>query len=234
MVNGMLYGLALSATERAASALYAALWNFQGRLHSRRKDGGNQFAVGHFRISRCCIRASTSIAFRCEADSRQNRGSHRRWVSQSESHLSARLRRSALFALTNFRPRCSRLQMAFDSGVQRMTTMRKDGFRPLPHLVALGAAGAAVVGVFFGVAFLLLSPPHRRSAEAPIGTGSDFSRRLRSKLPAVTRSAPHWRYQNRNGHLRQQGSCRTPEEELPQTGGAIGPTKSKSDALCTA
>jgi hypothetical protein len=51
MVNGVLYGLALSSSERAASALCAALRNFQGRQHSRRKDGGDQFAVGHIRIS---------------------------------------------------------------------------------------------------------------------------------------------------------------------------------------
>jgi hypothetical protein len=48
MVNGVFYGLALSASDRAASALGAALRNFEGRQHSRRKDGGDQFAVGHF------------------------------------------------------------------------------------------------------------------------------------------------------------------------------------------
>ena len=79
------------------------------------------------------------------------------------------LRTTALFALTNFTPRCSRLQMAFASGVQRMTTVPKDGFRPLPHLVALGATGAAIVGVFFGVAFLLISPPHPTAPSADPG-----------------------------------------------------------------
>jgi hypothetical protein len=33
--------------------------------------------------------------------------------------------------------------------VQTMTTVPKDDFRPLPYLVALGAVGAATVGVFF-------------------------------------------------------------------------------------
>jgi hypothetical protein len=41
-----------------------------------------------------------------------------------------------------------------------MAIVPKDGFRPLPHLIALGAAGAAIVGIFFGVGFLLLPPPH--------------------------------------------------------------------------
>src|SRR5258706_8175597 len=36
----------------------------------------------------------------------------------------------------------------------------KYDFRPLPYLVFLGAVGAAIVGVFFGVGFLLLVPSY--------------------------------------------------------------------------
>ena len=46
-----------------------------------------------------------------------------------------------------------------------MTTVRKDDFRPLVYLLPLGAVGAAIVGVFFGVGFLLLTPP--RGAAPP-------------------------------------------------------------------
>jgi hypothetical protein len=42
-----------------------------------------------------------------------------------------------------------------------MITVPKYDFRLLlPHLVSLGAVGAAIIGVFFGVGFLLLAPPH--------------------------------------------------------------------------
>ena len=41
-----------------------------------------------------------------------------------------------------------------------MITVPKYDFRPLPYLAFLGAVGAAIVGVFFGVGFLLLVPPH--------------------------------------------------------------------------
>jgi hypothetical protein len=50
-----------------------------------------------------------------------------------------------------------------------MATVPQDGFRPLPHLVALGAAGAAIVGVFFGVGILLLSSPHPTAPSADPG-----------------------------------------------------------------
>jgi hypothetical protein len=50
-----------------------------------------------------------------------------------------------------------------------MTTVPEDEFRPLPHLVALGAAGVAVVGVFFGVGLLLLSPRHQTAPSADQG-----------------------------------------------------------------
>jgi hypothetical protein len=49
MVNGALYELPLSASDRAVSGSYAALRNIQGRQHSGRQDRGDQFAVGHFR-----------------------------------------------------------------------------------------------------------------------------------------------------------------------------------------
>jgi hypothetical protein len=49
-----------------------------------------------------------------------------------------------------------------------MTTV-KDYFRPLPHLAAFGAAGAAIVGVFFGVGFVLLSPPTPTAPSADPG-----------------------------------------------------------------
>jgi hypothetical protein len=42
-----------------------------------------------------------------------------------------------------------------------MTTVPKDDFRPLPYLVALGAVGAATVGVFFGI-----SAPHPATPSA--------------------------------------------------------------------
>ena len=41
-----------------------------------------------------------------------------------------------------------------------MTTVPKDDFRPLPYLVSLGAVAAATIGVFFGIGFLWLTPPH--------------------------------------------------------------------------
>ena len=50
-----------------------------------------------------------------------------------------------------------------------MTTVPKYEFRPLPHVVALGAAGVAVVGVFFGVGLLLLSPRHQTAPSADQG-----------------------------------------------------------------
>jgi hypothetical protein len=53
--------------------------------------------------------------------------------------------------------------------VQTMTTVPKDDFRPLPYLVALGAVGAATVGVFFGIGFLLLSAPHPATPSADPG-----------------------------------------------------------------
>jgi hypothetical protein len=50
-----------------------------------------------------------------------------------------------------------------------LTTVPKDEFRPLPHLAALGAVGAAIVGVFFGVGFWLLSPRHPTAPSADPG-----------------------------------------------------------------
>src|SRR5215472_13270339 len=46
-----------------------------------------------------------------------------------------------------------------------MTTAPDDHFRPLPHLLALGAAGAITAVVFFSVAYLWLIPPP--ATEAP-------------------------------------------------------------------
>lgn len=40
-----------------------------------------------------------------------------------------------------------------------MTTAADDHLRPLPYLVSLGVVGAATAAVFFGVAFLLFTPP---------------------------------------------------------------------------
>jgi hypothetical protein len=51
MVNRSLYGLALSASDRASSTPRAALRNFQGRQHSGRQDGSDQFAIVHFLFS---------------------------------------------------------------------------------------------------------------------------------------------------------------------------------------
>jgi hypothetical protein len=50
-----------------------------------------------------------------------------------------------------------------------MTTVPKDDFRALPHVIAFGAAGAAIVGVFFGVGFFLLSPPNPTAPSADPG-----------------------------------------------------------------
>lgn len=41
----------------------------------------------------------------------------------------------------------------------KMTAAPDNHFRPLPYLVSLGAVGAATATVFFGVAFLWLTPP---------------------------------------------------------------------------
>jgi hypothetical protein len=40
-----------------------------------------------------------------------------------------------------------------------MSSVPKDNFRLLLHLVSTGAVAAATVGVFFGVGFVLLAPP---------------------------------------------------------------------------
>ena len=47
-----------------------------------------------------------------------------------------------------------------------MTTVPKNDFRLLLHLVSLGAVGAATVGVFFGAGFLLLPPPNPATPSA--------------------------------------------------------------------
>jgi hypothetical protein len=49
-----------------------------------------------------------------------------------------------------------------------MTIVPEDDFRPLLHLVCLGAVGAATIGIFFGVGFLWLAPP--RPAAPPADT----------------------------------------------------------------
>jgi hypothetical protein len=41
-----------------------------------------------------------------------------------------------------------------------MTTAPDDHVRGLPHLLSIGAIGAATAVVFFGIAFLWLTPPH--------------------------------------------------------------------------
>jgi hypothetical protein len=46
-----------------------------------------------------------------------------------------------------------------------MTIVPKDDFRPLLYLVPLGASAAASAAVFFGIAYLWLTPPH--PAEPP-------------------------------------------------------------------
>jgi hypothetical protein len=39
-----------------------------------------------------------------------------------------------------------------------------DDFVSLLHLISLGAVAAATVGVFFGIGFLLIAPPHPTAA----------------------------------------------------------------------
>jgi hypothetical protein len=51
-------------------------------------------------------------------------------------------------------------------GLRTMITVPKDDFRPLLHLVSLGVVGAATLGVFFGVGFLLLAPRHPATPSA--------------------------------------------------------------------
>jgi hypothetical protein len=41
-----------------------------------------------------------------------------------------------------------------------MTTVPKDDFRPLHYLFPLGTLAAAIAAVFFGTAYLWLTPPH--------------------------------------------------------------------------
>jgi hypothetical protein len=41
-----------------------------------------------------------------------------------------------------------------------MTSAPDDHFRGLPHLLSMGAIGAATAAVFFGIAFLWRTPPH--------------------------------------------------------------------------
>src|SRR5215467_12383477 len=49
-----------------------------------------------------------------------------------------------------------------------MTTAPDDHFRPLPYLLSLGAIAAATAVVFFGVAFLWLTPPHPTEPPADV------------------------------------------------------------------
>jgi hypothetical protein len=49
-----------------------------------------------------------------------------------------------------------------------MTTAPDDHFRPLPYLLSLGAIAAAAAVVFFGVAFLWLTPPHPTEPPADV------------------------------------------------------------------
>jgi hypothetical protein len=49
-----------------------------------------------------------------------------------------------------------------------MTTAPDDHFRPLPYLLSLGAIAAATAVVFFGVAFLWLTPPHPTELPADV------------------------------------------------------------------
>lgn len=46
-----------------------------------------------------------------------------------------------------------------------MTSVLTDS-RPLLYLVSLGAVATAIVGIFFGVGFLLLAPPHPDTSSA--------------------------------------------------------------------
>jgi hypothetical protein len=48
-----------------------------------------------------------------------------------------------------------------------MTTVPNDTFHPLLHLISLGAVAVAIVGVFFGIGFLLLAPPRPAMPPAP-------------------------------------------------------------------
>jgi hypothetical protein len=48
MADGALYILALSLSNRPAASVRAASRNFQGRQHSRRQYGSDQFAIVHF------------------------------------------------------------------------------------------------------------------------------------------------------------------------------------------
>src|SRR5262249_26747678 len=49
-----------------------------------------------------------------------------------------------------------------------MTTAPNDHFRPLPYLLSLGAIAAETASVFFGVAFLGLTPPPRTAPPADV------------------------------------------------------------------
>src|SRR5215813_11562612 len=53
-------------------------------------------------------------------------------------------------------------------GESVMTTAPDDHFRPLPYLLSLGAIAAATAVVFFGVAFLWLTPPHPSEPPADV------------------------------------------------------------------
>jgi hypothetical protein len=50
MVNSAFYNLGLSTGQWPGSALEPASRDFQRRQHSCRQDGGDQFAVRHFRV----------------------------------------------------------------------------------------------------------------------------------------------------------------------------------------
>src|SRR5215475_7513682 len=53
-----------------------------------------------------------------------------------------------------------------------MTTAPDDHFRGLPHLLSIGAIGAATAVVFFGIAFLWLTPLHPSKPLADVDAGA--------------------------------------------------------------
>jgi hypothetical protein len=76
------------------------------------------------------------------------------------------------------------------TGIQTMITVPKYDFRPLFYLVSLAAVGAATVGVFFGVGFLLLAPPHPTAPSADPDPLAQALESLDLPTPAINDTAP--------------------------------------------
>jgi hypothetical protein len=73
---------------------------------------------------------------------------------------------------------------------QTMITVPQADFRALPYLVSLGAVGAAIVAVFFGVGLFLLVPRHPTAPPADPDPLAQALESLDLPTPAINDTAP--------------------------------------------